>query len=92
MVRLEKLVYEQIVNSAATNRLRKAGAPRKWHHTNPLEHMTRMIFLNIVMGYNVFENSFIGRFLKPLYENWSNRERAFQRDLFLQQGLVRFLN
>ena len=39
MVRLEKLVYEQVVNSAATARLRKVGAPRKWNHTNPYEHM-----------------------------------------------------
>lgn len=39
MVRLEKVIYEKIVNG--TNRARAIGAPRKWFHANPYEHLRR---------------------------------------------------
>ena len=39
MVRLEKIVYERMVNTAALGRERKIGTPTKWFTTNPNEHM-----------------------------------------------------
>lgn len=38
MVRLEKIAYEQIVNSQVLGRARKLTVPRKWYTTNPHEH------------------------------------------------------
>lgn len=38
MVRLEKIAYEQIVNSKALGRARKLTTPAKWFTTNPNEH------------------------------------------------------
>ena len=35
MVRLEKVIYEQVINSAAVSRSRKLSAPRKWNTTSP---------------------------------------------------------
>lgn len=45
MVRLEKLVYETVVNNAALGRNRVLTSPRKWLYTNPYQHMRRNIFL-----------------------------------------------
>ena len=39
MVRLEKVIYEKVVNGM--NRARAIGAPRKWYHSNPYEHLRR---------------------------------------------------
>lgn len=38
MVRLEKIAYEQIVNTAALGRSRALSAPRKWHSVNHMDH------------------------------------------------------
>ena len=38
MVRLEKIAYEQIVNSGALGRARRLTTPAKWFTTNPLYH------------------------------------------------------
>lgn len=40
MVRLEKVIYEKAVNGL--NRARAIGAPRKWYHANPYEHLRRI--------------------------------------------------
>lgn len=50
MVRLEKVVYEQLVNSTTFNRARKISSPRKWFTTNPYEHMSRIVSNNISSG------------------------------------------
>lgn len=39
MVRLEKIIYEKAVNGL--NRAKAIGAPRKWYHSNPYEHLRR---------------------------------------------------
>lgn len=41
MVRLEKVIYEKAVNGL--NRQRAIGAPRKWFHSNPYEHLRRTL-------------------------------------------------
>jgi hypothetical protein len=38
MVRLEKIAYEQIVNTSAVGRARKLTTPAKWFTVNPLYH------------------------------------------------------
>lgn len=40
MVRLEKVIYEKAVNGL--NRAKAIGAPRKWYHSNPYEHLRRI--------------------------------------------------
>ena len=45
MVRLEKIVYERMVNTAALGRERKIGTPTKWFTTNPNEHMKSKLIL-----------------------------------------------
>ena len=42
MVRLEKVIYEKAVNGL--NRARAIGAPRKWYHSNPYEHLRRITY------------------------------------------------
>lgn len=39
MVRLEKVIYEKAINGL--NRAKAIGAPRKWYHANPYEHLRR---------------------------------------------------
>jgi hypothetical protein len=43
MVRLEKIAYEQIVNTAALSRSRLISAPKKWNSVNHMDH-TRSTF------------------------------------------------
>jgi hypothetical protein len=38
MVRLEKIAYEQIVNSQTLGRARQLTTPAKWFTTNPILH------------------------------------------------------
>lgn len=53
MVRLEKIAYEQIVNSKALGRARVLTTPAKWFTTNPLLHnRSNLIFyVRICMGF-----------------------------------------
>lgn len=46
MVRLEKIAYEQIVNSNVFGRTRKLAAPKKWFTTNPLYHARSILVSN----------------------------------------------
>ncbi len=39
MVRLEKVIYEQVVNGM--NRAKAIGSPKKWFYSNPYEHLRR---------------------------------------------------
>ena len=38
MVRLEKIVYEKMVNTSTLGRTRQITSPSKWHPVNPNEH------------------------------------------------------
>lgn len=40
MVRLEKVLYEKVVNGMT--RAKSIGSPRKWFHANPYEHLRRI--------------------------------------------------
>ena len=37
MVRLEKVMYEKVVNSMT--RAKAISSPRKWYYSNPYEHL-----------------------------------------------------
>lgn len=43
MVRLEKIAYEQLVNTATLGRARVISAPKKWNSVNHMDH-TRSTF------------------------------------------------
>lgn len=45
MVRLEKIAYEQIVNTAALGRSRALSTPRKWNAVNHMDHTRSTIYI-----------------------------------------------
>lgn len=47
MVRLEKIAYEQIVNTAALGRSRALTTPRKWNSVNHMDHTRSNFYMKI---------------------------------------------
>ena len=43
---------------------------------------------NLVLAYNFFEKTFLGRLVKPIYQKYWVFEKSYHRDVLLQQGLV----
>lgn len=46
-------------------------------------------FNYLEFGYEFYNKTLLGRLLNPFVEFWRNFERDFQRDILLQQGLVK---
>ncbi|KAL4480456.1 hypothetical protein ABPG74_020972 [Tetrahymena malaccensis] len=87
MVRLEKILWEQLVNVKAFSRQRVIGAPSKWYNENRTEWFK-------VAQHNAFNTGFSGvilRALEPILAKFIYRWRldiAHQRGLTLEDSLL----
>ena len=87
MVRIEKALWEQLVNTKMFSRQRVVAAPRKWYNENRTEWFT-------VAQHNAFNTGISGiilRALDPLLAKFSYRWKldiAHQRGLTLEDTLL----
>lgn len=61
--------------------------------SQPTQFFTTEVLLEInqELAQEFFQKTILGRLLLPFFRLWHNNERSWQRDLFLQRGLVHFL-
>jgi len=80
MVRLEKVLYEKLLNNKALGRARNITTPKKWINHNPTEY-------NAVQAGWLHDNSIVAKFWeKVLYPFYKKFWWEWQRDLALQRG------
>ena len=80
MVRLEKQLYEKILNTKTMGRARNIGTPVKWHNTNPQDY-------NGVQAGYLHDKSLLAKVMeKILYPFYKKFWWEWQRDLALQRG------
>lgn len=80
MVRLEKVLYEKVINNQAVGRARGIGAPRKWFNVNPSDYKK-------VQAEYLYENSLFYRMAeKIMYPFMKRFWWQWQRDIALQRG------
>jgi hypothetical protein len=80
MVRLEKVLYEKLLNNKALGRARGVGAPKKWINHNPIEY-------NAAQAGYLHDNSITAKFWeKVLYPFYQKFWWEYQRDHALQRG------
>ncbi|CAK64456.1 unnamed protein product (macronuclear) [Paramecium tetraurelia] len=81
MVRLEKLVYEQLVNIRALKRERIIGSPRKWYS----EPRTPAMTLQAVKLFTSGWTGLIYKFVEPLFARFLYR---WMRNIGLDRGVA----
>ncbi|CAD8124157.1 unnamed protein product [Paramecium sonneborni] len=81
MVRLEKLIYEQLVNIRALKRERIIGSPRKWYS----EPRTPAMTLSAVKLFTQGWTGFLYKFVEPLFARFFYR---WMRNIGLERGLA----
>ncbi|CAK67090.1 unnamed protein product (macronuclear) [Paramecium tetraurelia] len=81
MVRLEKLVYEQLVNIRALNRQRIIGSPRKWYSEPRTPAMTLSAMKLFTQGWT----GLIYKMVEPLFARFLYR---WMRNIGLDRGLA----
>ena len=57
------------------------------HNQPPWAHAMYLPF-HVDVAHDFYRNSWLGKLLYPIYNKIFNMERAFHRDIILQQGLV----
>lgn len=80
MVRLERVLYERVVNIAALGRARNISGPRKWVNHNPVEYNA------VQAGWKADTSPFTKIMEKILYPFYKRFWWGWQRDLALQRG------
>ncbi|CAK62649.1 unnamed protein product (macronuclear) [Paramecium tetraurelia] len=81
MVRLEKLVYEQLVNIRALKRERIIGSPRKWYSEPRTPAMTLQAVKLFTQGWT----GLIYKFVEPLFARFLYR---WMRNIGLDRGVA----
>lgn len=81
MVRLEKIIYEQIFNNKLLNRQRVLGSPSKWFNEN------RHDFIKI-KSYELLQTGWTGRIYRMLEPIIAKMSYQWIRDLCKQRGML----
>lgn len=82
MVRLEKALYEKLVNTSVLGRARTIATPKKWMQHNPEDYKA-------VQAAYMEDNSFLHKvYDKILYPFYQRFWWQWQRDIALQRGLA----